>query len=220
MPFVTIKSSDERIAVRNVLCVGRNYAEHAKELNSEVPTEPVFFLKPASAVMPGGGMVVAPSNSGQMHYETEIVLLMGDGGQDIPIDQAQSKIKAYGIGLDMTLRDVQNRLKDKKLPWFLSKGFDTSAPVSEFVLAAQVKVPEALELTGKVNGVVRQSSNAGKMLFNYSKLINFISHYLAIQEGDLIFTGTPEGVGPVAQGDVIEAELVGYAKLTAKVAIQ
>jgi 2-keto-4-pentenoate hydratase/2-oxohepta-3-ene-1,7-dioic acid hydratase in catechol pathway len=186
-------------------------------MKAEVPTTPVLFLKPASAILYQGGMVRIPSFSNELHHEVEMVLLIGEGGKDIPSDKAMSFIDGYAVGLDMTLRDVQSEAKKKGLPWSVSKGFDTSAPLSPFVPASTIADPHALDISLKVNGVLRQHSNTRHMIFRIEFMIAHISSIFTLEPGDLVFTGTPEGVGPARPGDVLTAELQDVGSLTVTV---
>jgi acylpyruvate hydrolase len=215
---VIIKNSKETFTIGKIVCVGRNYAEHAKELGNEVPDKPVLFLKPASALIYSGGEIIHPEYGNELHHEVELVLLIGE--TIIKADKAQSEkaIIGYGVGLDMTLRDVQDGLKKKGHPWTLAKCFDTSAVISDFVLKKdyQLKPDEILEL--KVNGVVKQSDTLKSMIFNPAEIVEFISSVMTLEKGDLIFTGTPAGVSRVNRGDKLEAKLGEIAKLYCTVA--
>jgi 2-keto-4-pentenoate hydratase/2-oxohepta-3-ene-1,7-dioic acid hydratase in catechol pathway len=201
-----------------IVCIGRNYAEHAKEMHSEVPSVPVIFLKPPSAVISDGMSIVRPSFSREMHHEVELVVAIGRPGKDIPASAALSHVSGYGVGLDMTLRDVQSEAKKKGLPWSVAKGFDTSAPVSALVPASRIPDPQALTISCTVNGILRQRTSTAKMLFTVPAMIAYVSSVFTLEEGDLLFTGTPEGVAQVSPGDVISASLEGFASMTLTVA--
>lgn len=207
MKTVKIKSSKEKYSVGKIVCVGRNYAEHAKELGNEVPDKPVLFLKPPSAMIYSGGEIIHPDYGNELHHEVELVLLIGDNVKNADKVKAEKAIIGYGVGLDMTLRDVQNELKKKGNPWTLAKCFDTSAVISDFILKKdyQLKSEERLEL--KVNGVVRQSDILKSMIFSPAEIVEYISSIMALENGDLIFTGTPSGVSKVNRGDKLEAKL-------------
>jgi 5-carboxymethyl-2-hydroxymuconate isomerase len=217
MAVLKFAGSDRTVQPGKIICLGRNYPEHAREMKAEVPTTPVLFLKPASAILYQGGMVRIPSFSNELHHEVEMVLLIGEGGKDIPSDKAMSFIDGYAVGLDMTLRDVQSEAKKKGLPWSVSKGFDTSAPLSPFVPASTIADPHALDISLKVNGVLRQHSNTRHMIFRIEFMIAHISSIFTLEPGDLVFTGTPEGVGPARPGDVLTAELQDVGSLTVTV---
>jgi 2-keto-4-pentenoate hydratase/2-oxohepta-3-ene-1,7-dioic acid hydratase in catechol pathway len=186
-------------------------------MQSEVPSEPVIFLKPASAVIPDGGSILLPSFSRDVHHEVELVVAIGRPGRRIDAGRAYEHVAGYAIGLDMTARDVQAAAKKKGLPWSVAKGFDTSAPVSRIVPAARIPDPHALTISCSVNAAQRQRSSTGMMIFSVPKMIAYISSIFTLEEGDLIFTGTPEGVGPVVAGDVITAEIEGHVAITVSV---
>jgi len=207
MKTVEIKGLGEEIPVSKIICIGQNYAAHNKEMKSETPTTPVFFLKPTTAIVKNGGDVVLPSVSHDVHHEVELTVLIGKDGKNIPQKSAMEYVAAYGVGLDMTLRDVQNDAKKKGLPWTLAKGFDTSAPLSTFVPAKQVPDPSSLLLRLSVNGIKRQHSGTNDLIFSVDKLIAYISQFITLEKGDVFYTGTPQGVGQVKSGDVLEATL-------------
>jgi len=217
MKTIKIKNSTEGIYIRKIVCVGRNYAEHAKELGNEVPEKPVVFLKPASAVIHSGDEIKYPPFSDEMHHEVELVLLLGNKIKDTSLEDAENTIAGYGVGLDMTLRDVQSKLKSQGHPWTIAKCFDTSAVLSEFVLKDDQNLTLDEEIFLTVNDEERQRDKLNKMIFKPAELVQYLSSLMTLDEGDLIFTGTPKGVGKVNQGDVIVAGIVGIAELTAKV---
>ena len=209
--------SDRAIRPGKIICLGRNYPAHAKEMNAEVPSVPVLFLKPASALIEDKGVVRIPPFSRELHHEVEMVLLIGREGTDIPEGKALQHVLGYAVGLDMTLRDVQAEAKKKGLPWSVAKGFDTAAPVSSFVPAEHVRDPHALDIRLSVNGTVRQESNTRHMIFGIKRMIAYISSVFTLEQGDLIFTGTPDGVGPAQPGDILLAELQDVGSLTVSV---
>lgn len=214
--------SDEKLEVRKIFCIGRNYAEHAKEMNAAVPEAPIFFLKPATAIIGNGGVILKPAISNDLHHEVEMTVLIGGGGKNIRKQDALKHIAGYGIGLDMTLRDVQGEAKKKGLPWTLAKGFDTSAPLSPFVPSSQVQDPHNLGVRLEVNGVTKQSSNTKNFIFKIEDLISYISQFFTFESGDIIYTGTPDGVAQTGSGDRLEAQLLSpantvLASLTVKV---
>jgi 5-carboxymethyl-2-hydroxymuconate isomerase len=212
-----IKNSKEEFTIGKIVCVGRNYAEHAKELGNEIPGKPVLFLKPASALIYSGEEIVHPDYGNELHHEVELVLLMGETIKKANNAQAEKAIIGYGVGLDMTLRDVQNELKKKGNPWTLAKCFDTSAVISDFVLKKdyQLTLEEIIEL--KVDGVVKQSDILKSMIFNPAEIVEYISSVMILEKGDLIFTGTPAGVSKVNRGDKIEAKLGEFTDLVCSV---
>jgi len=209
-----IKNSKEEFTIGKIVCVGRNYAEHAKELGNEVPEKPIFFLKPASAIIYSGGEIVYPDYGKELHHEVELVLLIGETVSKANNSQAEKAIVGYGVGLDMTLRDIQDGLKKKGHPWTLAKCFDTSAVISDFILKKdyQLKSDEKLELI--VNDVVKQSDTLKSMIFSPAEIVEYISSVMTLEKGDLIFTGTPAGVGKVNRGDKLETRLGEIAQLS------
>jgi 2-keto-4-pentenoate hydratase/2-oxohepta-3-ene-1,7-dioic acid hydratase in catechol pathway len=207
MKSVTLRGTSEPILVNKIICLGQNYAEHAKEMKFDVPASPVFFLKPPSAIIHQGEQIVLPSISNNVQHEVEMTVLIGERGKDVHLYSALNHVAGYGIGLDMTMRDVQLEAKNKGLPWSLSKGFDTAAPLSEFIPAADVGDTHSLNIQLLVNGKVRQSSNTSKFVFSVDKVIAYISQFITLERGDIIFTGTPEGVSRIDHGDKLEASL-------------
>ncbi len=203
--------------VGKLLCIGRNFSKHAAEMKSEAPSEPMVFLKPASAVIRSGEEVVLPPMSQDVHHEVELVAVMGEGGKNIPEAEALGHVAAYAVGLDMTARDVQSRAKEKRHPWSVAKGFDTFAPLGPLAPAADVPDPQDLRLELAVDGEVRQSARTGDMLFSVAELIAYCSRIFTLFPGDLLYTGTPEGVGPVQPGDRLEATATGLDPLSVTV---
>lgn len=218
MALIEFQNSARKISVGKILCLGRNYVAHAKEMNAETPDAPVVFLKPSTALLQDGGVITLPPISKELHHEVEMVVLIGMNGKNVPRDRAFDCVSGYAVGLDMTLRDVQADAKKKGLPWSIAKGFDTSAPISKFVKKEQITDPNSLDITLKVNGVLRQQSNTRNMIFKIEDMIAYISSIFTLEVGDLIYTGTPEGVGQVVPGDVLEAELATVGTL--KVSVQ
>jgi 2-keto-4-pentenoate hydratase/2-oxohepta-3-ene-1,7-dioic acid hydratase in catechol pathway len=210
---VKIQNSSKEFTVGKIVCVGRNYAEHAKELGNEVPDKPVIFLKPSSAIIYSGDKVIHPDFSNEMHHEVELVLLIGRNVSKASLKGAEDAIIGYGVGLDMTLRDLQNDARKKGDPWTISKCFDTSAVVSDFKLKVNHSLTLNEEISLSVNGVLKQKDQLNKMIFNPAQIVEYISSLIMLEEGDLIFTGTPKGVSKVNRGDKLEAELNGIAKL-------
>jgi 5-carboxymethyl-2-hydroxymuconate isomerase len=217
MKTARIKNSKEEYPIGKIVCVGRNYAEHAKELGNEIPDKPVLFLKPASALIYSSGEIIHPDYGNELHHEVELVLLIGEKVTKADIAQSEKAIVGYGVGLDMTLRDVQNKLKKKGNPWTLAKCFDTSAVISDFVLKKdyQLKPDEKLEL--KINGVIKQNDTLKSMIFNPAEIVEYISSVMTLEKGDLIFTGTPAGVSRVNRGDKLEAKLGETTELVCSV---
>ena len=212
MKSVILRGTDKLYTVGKIICLGQNYSEHAKEMKFEVPTSPVFFFKPPSAIIYNGGQIIIFEISNEVHHEVEMTVLIGEGGNNIHRSAALKHVAGYGIGLDMTMRDIQNEAKKKGLPWALAKGFDTSAPVSEFVPAETVGDPGSLNIQLFINGKLRQSSNTSKFVFPVDEVISYISQFITFEPGDIIFTGTPEGVSRVEHGDKLEASLLDANK--------
>ena len=217
MKYITIKNSTEKIPVGKVVCVGRNYAEHARELGNEIPEKPVVFLKPNTAIIYSDEKIIYPDFSEEMHHEVELVLLIGNKLKDADTKKAEDAISGFGVGLDMTLRDVQSELKKKGHPWTIAMGFDTSAVLSDFIFKKDYKLTLNEVISLSVNGTIKQRAKLNKMIFAPSKIVEYISSLMTLEEGDLIFTGTPSGVGKVVKGDKLLAEIEGIASLSCEV---
>ncbi|MCW3478031.1 fumarylacetoacetate hydrolase family protein [Neisseriaceae bacterium JH1-16] len=214
----TITLDGQALPVSNLFCIGRNYAAHAAELGNAIETEPMVFLKPTSALNDESQPIVLPDYSHDVHHECELVLLVGEGGDDIPADRALSHIAGYAIGLDLTARDVQSVAKQKGHPWAKAKGFRGAACVSDFVSASLVRDPQSLGFSLSVNGETRQTGNTSLMLFPVAQLVSYLSHIYGLTAGDLIFTGTPEGVAAIQPGDKLELDLHGLVRASFTVA--
>jgi len=210
MKSLRLHKTQTEIPVPKILCLGRNYAEHAREMNSSVPMTPIVFMKPSSSIVHDGKDIVRPSYSADLHHEVELVVAIGKSGRFIPAGEAMDHVLGYGIGLDMTLRDVQKAAKAAGLPWFAAKGFHTSAALSDIVRAELIPDPSHLTIRCRVNGVVRQETTTDQMIFSIAETIAYLSTVVELERGDLIYTGTPEGVASVVEGDLIEAELEGF----------
>ena len=217
MKYAMLLPSQKKIPINNIFCVGQNYAEHAKEMGSDVAEIPVIFLKPTNAVIENGSPIVLPKLSQSVHHEVELTVLIGKAGRNIPKADAMNYVAGYGVGLDMTMRDVQLAAKKIGMPWATAKGFYTSAPLSAFVEASKVPDPHNLELLLTVNGSQRQKTNTSKMNFKVDDLVSFLSSVFSIEEGDIIYTGTPEGVAQVVEDDLLEGEIAGIGKITHRV---
>ena len=197
-----------------LLCIGRNYTEHIKELGNQVPEDIVFFLKPDTALTRGGEDFYFPDFSSEVHYECELVVKIDKVGKCIPIEYAKDYYSQVGLGIDYTLRDVQSKYKAKGLPWTLAKGFDYSAPVSEFTDLKQLQIDlQDIYFTWVKNGVEVQNGHTACMIHTVDEIISYISRFITLKTGDLIFTGTPQGVGAIKKGDVLEAFLEGKSVL-------
>jgi 5-carboxymethyl-2-hydroxymuconate isomerase len=213
MKNIHIKNNPQAVSIGKIVCVGRNYAEHAKELGNELPEKPLLFLKPASAVIYTGDKIQYPGFSKEMHHEVELVLLIGKDLKNADEKEAAGSIAGYGVGLDMTLRDVQNELKKKGHPWTIAKCFDTSAVLSEFVSSKDYRLTLEEEISLTINGETRQKEKLNMMTFPPARLVQYISSLMKLEEGDLIFTGTPAGVSKVNSGDHLYASISGMAEL-------
>jgi len=197
--------------VNRIFCIGRNYAEHIRELGNTPDEACVVFMKPASCVVPAGRPVVLPRGRGSVHHEAELVVLLTGGDADIPVDRALENVAALTLGLDLTLRDLQNELKKKGAPWELCKSFDGAAPLGEWT-AYNGQDLQAIEFSCDVNGARRQSGRSADMLFPVARLIHILSRSWALAAGDIIFTGTPAGVGPLAPGDRVTLASPGLGR--------
>ncbi|KAI0373075.1 hypothetical protein BV20DRAFT_963576 [Pilatotrama ljubarskyi] len=191
---------------KKIVAIGRNYSEHAKELNNAVPKEPIIFLKPTTSYLPSGGNMEIPKGV-VAHYEVELGVVVAKRGRDVPENAAEDHVAGYALAVDMTARNLQEELKTKRLPWTVAKGFDTFTPIGSYIPKEQVSDPTNLGLTLKVNGAVKQDGNTKDMIFSIPRLIHHISTIMTLEEGDLILTGTPSGVGPVVPGDKVECSL-------------
>lgn len=210
---ITLPHNNAVIASPRIFCIGRNYAAHAAEMKSKVPDVPMVFLKPSTALVRHGGAVLLPPQSTTVHHEVELVAVIGKGGKNIAKADAMGHICGYGVGLDMTARDIQAAAKKKGHPWSVAKGFDTFAPLGELVPAEEIPDPHGLEIRLLVNGETRQAGHTRDMIFNLPALLAYCSQIFTLLPGDLIYTGTPEGVGPVQAGDLLEAQIPGLPDL-------
>ena len=218
---VPIIGLDQQFPVHRIYCVGRNYEEHAKEMGFTGREPPFFFLKPADAlvVVPAGetGHIPYPSLTGNLHHEIELVVAIGKGGKNIRAEHAMSHVYGYAVGLDMTRRDLQNDMKKQGRPWCIGKAFDHSAPMGPLLPAAQLPGIEHAKISLHVNQAPRQSSTIDKLIWNIRETIEHLSAAWELQPGDLIFTGTPEGVAAVVSGDVMVGHIDGLPDLRVQV---
>ncbi|KAF8647473.1 hypothetical protein AX16_006678 [Volvariella volvacea WC 439] len=191
---------------KKIVAIGRNYAEHIKELNNAAPKEPFFFLKPTSSYVASGGRVEIPKGI-VAHHEVELGLVIGKGGRDISQANAESHIAGYTLAVDMTARNLQDKVKKQGLPWSAAKGFDTFTPIGPFIPKDLISDPHDLRLSLKINGAFKQNGTTADMIFRIPRLIEHISSIMTLEEGDLILTGTPSGVGPLVAGDEVECAL-------------
>ena len=213
MKTARIPATNQQFPIGKIVCLARNYAEHARELGNETPAAPVLFMKPASSVIGDGDSVRIPPYSQECHYEVELAVLIGRECRAVAVENALAYVAGYGTAIDMTLRDVQNQLKAKGLPWEIAKGFDTACPLSDFVPAPAVADPHNLRLRLSVNGTLRQDGCSSDMINRIPRIIAHISGIFTLEPGDVILTGTPAGVGQVVAGDVMEAEIEGLPRL-------
>ena len=214
-PSVPVAGVDRRFAVHRIYCVGRNYAEHAKEMGGDPTREPPFFFsKPADAVVPNGAAIAYPSRTQNLHHEVELVVAIGKGGCNISVAAALDHVFGYAVGNDLTRRDLQKQAKDAGRPWDVSKSFDKSAPIAAIrpVNPAGHVTHAAIWL--KVNGDIKQQANISDLTWSVPEVIAELSTYFDLQPGDLIFTGTPAGVSAIKKGDRIEAGIDGLETLT------
>lgn len=220
MPVVSLPvvGKPERFPVRRIYCVGRNYEEHAKEMGFTGREPPFFFLKPSDSlvVVDAGqtGRMSYPSLTQNLHHEIELVVAIGVGGRNIQAADAAKHIYGYAVGLDMTRRDLQNEMKKQGRPWCIGKAFDQSAPIGPITPAAQAGDVNQAEISLQVNGSDRQRSNVDKLIWNVAETIEHLSKAWELQAGDLIFTGTPEGVAAVVKGDRLVGQVAGLGSLT------
>ncbi len=222
-PLVPVHAADPQamFPVHRIYCVGRNYVEHAIEMGHTGREAPFFFMKPADAVLPvaagGVGQMHYPSQTQNLHHEVELVVAIGQGGRDIPVETALDHVWGYAVGLDMTRRDLQNDMKKQGRPWCIGKGFEESAPIGPVTPKADWTWNEATEITLLVNETLRQKSTLGKLIWSVPEIIAQLSAAWTLAPGDLIFTGTPEGVAAVVPGDALSARIPGLVGLDVKI---
>jgi fumarylpyruvate hydrolase len=210
VPSIPVAGTETAFPVRRIWCVGRNYAEHAREMGHDPDREPPFFFsKPADAVVPGGGVLPFPPETSDLHHEIELVVAIGHHGSHVTEADALGLVFGYAVGLDMTRRDLQAAAKKLGRPWDLAKGFDRSCPVSPLVPASRVEHPSQGAITVAVNGEVRQSGDIADMIWPVPAALAYLSRFVALAPGDLLMTGTPAGVGRVVPGDRLEGRCEG-----------
>ena len=210
-PTIAIAGSDARFPVRRIFCVGQNYADHAREMGSDPDRQqPFFFTKPADAIVPDGGALPYPSLTQDLHHEVELVVALGAGGADIAVEAALATIFGHAVGIDLTRRDLQAAAKKAGRPWDMAKGFDRSAPIAALTRGTP---PVSGPITLAVNGETRQSGDLSMMIWSVAEVIAALSRQVALAPGDLIFTGTPAGVGPIGPGDAVRATIADLAPL-------
>ncbi len=218
IPSVEIRGQSTRFPVRRILCVGRNYAAHAREMGSDPEREPPFFFsKPADAVVSGDAHVAYPSLTSNLHHEVELVVALARGGRDVEVNAALECVFGYAVGIDLTRRDLQEAAKNSGRPWDFAKGFDHSAPCSSIVPVAECGHPDDASIWLSVNGTRKQTGALNEMIWSVAEVIAAASRAIELAPGDLIFTGTPSGVGPVLRGDRIECGVDGLAELRVRI---
>ena len=222
LPAVPVAGTTQVFPVRHVFCVGRNYADHAKEMGGDATKEPPFFFtKAADAIVPvvppAVGRIAYPMATRNLHHELELVVAIGKSGANVAAADAQSLVFGYAVGLDMTRRDLQNDMREKKRPWDIGKSFAQGAPIAPISTVAKTGVLARGEVTLRVNGEVRQHGDLSDMIWDVPHMIEFLSRLYRLEPGDLIFTGTPAGVGPVVVGDRLEGRIAGLTPLAIEI---
>ncbi len=214
---VEVAGSDDRFPVRRIYCIGRNYLAHRKEMGHDDRKPPFYFQKPADALLASGGEFPYPPQTENVHFEIELVVAIARGGVDIPVEDALDHVYGYGVGIDMTRRDLQSQAKKDGRPWDSAKGFDHSAPISAIRPASEIGHPDSGRIWLAVNGEIRQDSDLNLQIWNVQEGISHLSKLYEVAPGDLIYTGTPDGVGPIQVGDQITAGIDGIGELEIKV---
>jgi fumarylpyruvate hydrolase len=213
-PALPVAESNQMFPVGRIYCVGRNYADHAREMGHDPDREPpFFFMKPADAIVQNGASIPYPQMTKDLHHEIEMTVAIGKGGANIPEDKALEHVFGYGVGLDMTRRDLQTEAKKMGRPWEMGKAFDNSAPCTLLKPVSMVGHPAKGAIWLKVNGAVKQKGDLADMIWNVPEMIAFLSNLITLQPGDLIMSGTPAGVGPVQGGDKLEGHVEGVGEL-------
>jgi fumarylpyruvate hydrolase len=219
IPTVPVEGEAASFPVRRIYCVGRNYAAHTREMGGDPTREdPFFFMKPADAVVMNGATIPYPQATRNLHHEIELVVALKGGGANVPTDKVLDLVYGYAVGLDMTRRDLQNAAKAGGKPWDMGKGFDRSAPITAIRPAAKIGHPSKGAIWLKVNGKVKQTSDLADLIWSVPETLSFLSGLVELAPGDLIYTGTPEGVGPVVAGDLLEGHVEGVGDLTIRYA--
>ena len=213
-PSVAVHNSSARFPVRRIICVGRNYAAHAREMGRDPDREPpFFFMKPADTVVDDGATVSYPPQTNNFHYEIELIVAIGRGGTDIPVARALDHVWGYGVGIDLTRRDLQLQAREQGRPWDWGKGFDRSAPIAPLRPVSEVGHPKAGRIWLAVGGAIKQDSDISKLIWPVPDIISICSQAMALKPGDIIMTGTPEGVGPVQRGEVMTGGIEGLGEI-------
>ena len=216
-PSLPVRGTPQRFPVHRVYCIGRNYAAHAVEMGHDPDREPPFFFQKSADNVLVGADFPYPDRSADVHYEFELIVALGKGGRDVPVEHALDLVFGYGVGLDMTRRDLQAEAKKLGRPWDVGKAFEHSAPCSELVPVALTGHPSRGEIVFRVNGELRQRGDLDQMIWKSAEQISILSRFFELQPGDLIMTGTPAGVGPIQRGDIMEGAVEGVCGLKLKV---
>jgi fumarylpyruvate hydrolase len=218
LPSLAVDGSADRFPVRRIYCVGRNYAEHAREMGNDPNRDPpFFFMKPADAVVADGANVPYPPATANLHHEVELVAAIGEDGAEIAPEAANDHIFGYAVGLDLTRRDLQQISKDRRWPWDTGKSFDFGAPCGDIAPAARIGHPETGAITLNIDGERRQSGDLADMIWSVPDIVGHLSRLFTLRAGDLIYTGTPAGVGPVLPGQRLDGSIAGVGKLSVSV---
>ena len=205
--YIFKDGSRKNVSIGKLVCLARTYKRHAEEMHTKVTKDPLLFLKPASSVIFNGESIIIPDMSKFLHHEVELGIVIGKKCKNVSQIEALDYVLGYLIALDITARDIQTEAKKNGWPWSIAKGFDTFAPISEVVLKEDLPNPNNINISLKINGEIRQISNTNHMVYSVERIIEFISHIMTLEPGDLIMTGTPEGVGEITKGDTLEAGL-------------
>jgi len=213
-PVIMVTGSDKFFPVRRIWCVGRNYVEHIREMGQDERAPPFYFAKPADAVVPDGATVPYPPLTKDLHHEVELVVALKSGGRNIKLEKALETIYGYGVGIDLTRRDLQIASRDLKRPWEVGKAFDASAPCGPLKPASEIGHPKKGRIVLKANGQIRQDGDLDQMIWNVPEVIANLSEQVELAAGDIIMTGTPAGVAATVPGDKLECEIEGVGKLT------
>jgi acylpyruvate hydrolase len=217
MMYYKFQDLKPKLPIGKIICLARTYKEHAREMNALVTEDPLLFLKPTSSIIYNQGTIIIPKQSQCLHHEVEMGVILGSQGKNIREEDAMDHVYGYLVALDITARDIQSVAKKNGWPWSIAKGFDTFAPISDAVGKNKVPDPLNLDLRLTINGVVKQQANTNEMIYSLERIISFISEIMTLEKGDLILTGTPEGVGEIHEGDVLEAHLGSICSLTVDV---
>jgi 2-keto-4-pentenoate hydratase/2-oxohepta-3-ene-1,7-dioic acid hydratase in catechol pathway len=218
MATVRIPATGQEFRVGKVVCLARNYVDHIRELGNAVPDAPVLFIKPATSIIGNGGQVLIPPTSRDCHHEVELAVLIGRTAKNLTPETAMACVAGYGVGIDLTLRDVQATLKAKGLPWEAAKGFDTACPLSDFVPAERIADPHDLPIRFTIDGTIKQDATTALMMRRLPEIISYASSLFTLEAGDVILTGTPAGVGSVQSGQRLVGEIDGVGRIEVTVA--